>query len=170
MHESPIFVWQLYLIIFSTFKNLSPERCHSVMMSFTCKEEPSPHPMPQSNSLFLTFRIALSSLLWSWLTFKTSFFAILIVSYKVIWVLALTVENEFIKKDTILHSFNVQDARENLHNMCFAIFVKCRAILLQLTLVLGPWVHKLIYHNVWIEIGWWVRKKQNKRKYWCNKH
>ena len=110
------------------------------------KEEP--HGLPQSNGLFLTFRIALFFLLWRWLPVKASSFAILIVSGKVIGVLALTVENEFIKKDTILHSFNVQDAEEDLHNTCFAIFVKCHAILLQLTLVLGYWVHKPMYHNV----------------------
>lgn len=96
----------------------------------------------------MTFRIALSFLLWSWLTVKAGSFAILILRCKVIGVLALTVENEFIKKDTILHSFNVQDVEENLHNMCFAIFAKCHATLLQLTLVLGYWVHKLMNHNV----------------------
>lgn len=100
-------------------------------------------------SQLLTRTSALSFLLWHWLTVKTGSFAILIASCKVIRVLALTVENEFIKKGTILlPSFNVRDAKEHLHNMSFAIFVKCHATFLQLTLVLGYWVHKLMYLNV----------------------
>lgn len=56
------------------------------------------------------------------MTVKPSSSAVLIVSYKVIWALPLTAENEFLKKGSAPHSFNVWYTKENLHNLWFAIF------------------------------------------------